>query len=33
VTIADRGIGRVVTTAAPVPGFIGDGHTAVTVVD
>jgi redox-sensitive bicupin YhaK (pirin superfamily) len=33
VTIADRGIGRVVTTAPPVPGFIGDGHTAVTVVD
>src|SRR5258705_6758569 len=32
-TIADRGIGRVVTTAPPVPGFIGDGHTAVTVVD
>jgi redox-sensitive bicupin YhaK (pirin superfamily) len=33
VTIADRGIGRVVTTAPPAPGFIGDGHTAVTVVD
>jgi redox-sensitive bicupin YhaK (pirin superfamily) len=32
-TIADRGIGRVVTTAPPAPGFIGDGHTAVTVVD
>ncbi len=31
--IADRGIGRVVTTAPPAPGFIGDGHTAVTVVD
>jgi redox-sensitive bicupin YhaK (pirin superfamily) len=29
----DRGIGRVVTTAAPSPGFIGDGHTAVSVVD
>jgi redox-sensitive bicupin YhaK (pirin superfamily) len=28
-----RGIGRVVTTAAPSPGFIGEGHTAVTVVD
>jgi redox-sensitive bicupin YhaK (pirin superfamily) len=32
-TIADRGIGRVVTTAPPEPGFIGEGHTAVTVVD
>jgi redox-sensitive bicupin YhaK (pirin superfamily) len=32
-TIADRGIGRVVTTAPAVPGFIGEGHTAVTVVD
>jgi redox-sensitive bicupin YhaK (pirin superfamily) len=29
----DRGIGRVVVTAAPSPGFIGDGHTAVAVVD
>jgi redox-sensitive bicupin YhaK (pirin superfamily) len=29
----DRGIGRVVTTAPPSPGFIGDGHTAVSVVD
>jgi len=29
----DRGIGRVVTTAPPSPGFIGEGHTAVTVVD
>lgn len=29
----DRGIGRVVTTAPPSPGFIGDGHTAVRVVD
>jgi redox-sensitive bicupin YhaK (pirin superfamily) len=29
----DRGIGRVVTTAAPSPGFIGEGHTAVSVVD
>jgi redox-sensitive bicupin YhaK (pirin superfamily) len=28
-----RGIGRVVTTAPPSPGFIGEGHTAVTVVD
>jgi redox-sensitive bicupin YhaK (pirin superfamily) len=31
--MADRGIGRVVTTAAPSPGFIGEGHTAVAVVD
>jgi redox-sensitive bicupin YhaK (pirin superfamily) len=31
--MSDRGIGRVVTTAPPSPGFIGDGHTAVTVVD
>ena len=31
-TIVDRGIGRVVTTAPPMQGFIGDGHTAVTVV-
>jgi redox-sensitive bicupin YhaK (pirin superfamily) len=29
----NRGIGRVVTTAASSPGFIGDGHTAVAVVD
>ena len=29
----DRGIGRVVTTAPPSPGFIGEGHTAVSVVD
>jgi quercetin 2,3-dioxygenase len=29
----DRGIGRVVTTALPSPGFIGDGHTAVSVID
>jgi quercetin 2,3-dioxygenase len=32
-TVSDRGIGRVVTTAPPSPGFIGDGHTAVSVVD
>jgi quercetin 2,3-dioxygenase len=32
-TMSDRGIGRVVTTAAPSPGFIGDGHTAVSVID
>jgi quercetin 2,3-dioxygenase len=31
--MAERLIARVVTTAAPSPGFIGDGHTAVTVVD
>jgi redox-sensitive bicupin YhaK (pirin superfamily) len=29
----ERGIGRVVTTAPPSPGFIGDGHTAVSVID
>lgn len=31
--MSDRGIGRVVTTAPPSPGFMGDGHTAVNVVD
>jgi quercetin 2,3-dioxygenase len=31
--MSDRGIGRVVTTAPPSPGFIGDGHTAVSVVN
>jgi len=31
--MSDRGIGRVVTTAPPSPGFIGEGHTAVSVVD
>ena len=31
--MSDRSIGRVVTTAPPSPGFIGDGHTAVSVVD
>lgn len=31
--MSDRGIARVVTTPAPAPGFIGEGHTAVTVVD
>ncbi|PYO49155.1 MAG: pirin family protein [Gemmatimonadetes bacterium] len=29
----DRGIDRVVTTAPPSPGFIGNGHTAVAVLD
>ena len=29
----ERNIGRVMTTPPPSPGFIGDGHTAVTVVD
>jgi redox-sensitive bicupin YhaK (pirin superfamily) len=33
VTMPDRGIGRVVVTAPPSPGFIGEGHTAVEVVD
>ena len=28
-----REIARVMTTPAPTPGFIGEGHTAVTVVD
>jgi redox-sensitive bicupin YhaK (pirin superfamily) len=32
-TMPDRGIGRVVTLAAPSPGFMGEGHTAVSVVD
>lgn len=31
--MSDRGIVRVVTTAPPSPGFIGNGHTAVNVVD
>lgn len=32
-TTSERGIGRVVVTGPPAPGFIGDGHTAVTVVN
>jgi redox-sensitive bicupin YhaK (pirin superfamily) len=32
-TGAERYVGRVVTTPAPAPGFIGEGHTAVMVVD
>ena len=32
-TLAERGIGRVVTLPPPAPGFIGEGHTAVPVVD
>jgi redox-sensitive bicupin YhaK (pirin superfamily) len=32
-TMPDRGIDRVIVTAPPSPGFIGDGHTAVAVVD
>ena len=31
--MAERLIARVVTTAAPSPGFIGNGHTAVSVID
>ena len=31
--MTERNIGRVVATAPPSPGFIGEGHTAVTVVD
>jgi redox-sensitive bicupin YhaK (pirin superfamily) len=31
--MTERGVGRVVTTAAPSPGFIGEGHTAVAVID
>lgn len=30
---AERKIGRTVTTPAPSPGFIGEGHTAVAVVE
>jgi quercetin 2,3-dioxygenase len=33
VTVAERGIARVVTTPPPGPGFIGEGHTAVPVVE
>ena len=31
--MSEREIGRVVTTARPSPGFIGEGHTAVAVID
>ena len=31
--MSDRGIERVVTTPPPSPGFIGEGHTAVPVLD
>ncbi len=31
--MSDRGIERVVTTAPPSPGFMGEGHTAVAVVE
>jgi redox-sensitive bicupin YhaK (pirin superfamily) len=32
-TVTDRGVGRVITLPAPGPGFIGDGHTAIHVID
>jgi redox-sensitive bicupin YhaK (pirin superfamily) len=32
-TVADRGVSRVITLPAPGPGFIGDGHTAIHVID
>jgi redox-sensitive bicupin YhaK (pirin superfamily) len=31
--MSERGLDRVVTTPPPAPGFIGEGHTAVQVVD
>ena len=31
--VAERGIARVLTAPPPAPGFVGPGHTAVTVVD
>ena len=31
--MSEREIGRVATTARPSPGFIGEGHTAVAVID
>ena len=32
-TPVERGLGRVITLPPPAPGFIGDGHTAVHVID
>ena len=32
-SMPDRGIGRVVTPPPPAPGFIGEGHTAVPLLD
>src|SRR5262245_39642115 len=29
----DRGLSRVITLPPPSPGFIGDGHTAIHVID
>ena len=31
--LVERGVARVVTTPPPAPGFIGEGHTAVPVLD
>src|SRR4029453_6597948 len=32
-TVAARGLARVVTLPPPGPGFIGEGHTAIHVID
>src|SRR6187431_1619318 len=32
-TVTERGIARVITLPAAGPGFIGDGHTAIHVID